>query len=61
MADSFCPEKMDGVPDALRSAGFACVIGPCPDYKICTAFKHCLPRETGTCFAWVHCRIGSIA
>ena len=38
-------------------AGFACVIGPCPDYKICKSFGHCLPRETGTCLAWVHCRI----
>jgi hypothetical protein len=39
-------------------AGFACVIGPCSDYRICKSFGRCMPRETGTCLAWFHCRIG---
>lgn len=39
-------------------AGFACGIGPCSNYRICTGYGRCRPLETGSCFAFTHCRIG---
>jgi hypothetical protein len=48
-----------GESEEAEVGAFACVIGPCPDYRICKTYGKCRPRETGTCLAWFHCRIGT--
>lgn len=52
-------QSIEGNEEA-EVAGFACVIGPCPDYRICQSYGSCHPRETGSCFAWMHCKIGAV-